>query len=123
MEKLKTDLPDIGIDTKLKDSKPKVERIVLPKDFNIHSNGHYNGKVFIYNEPLGPLSYNQLYQFHSFLTLCVKEIEPRLYYLYAFSENTDEEVKKYVDDNNLKVLLVLSPIVGHIYTKEQLGYE
>lgn len=37
MDKLKTELPDIEVNTKLKDFKPKVERIVLPKDFNIYT--------------------------------------------------------------------------------------
>lgn len=121
MDKLKTELPDVEVDVKHECSQNKVEKKKLPDDFNIYFDGTKMKSMFVYNKPIGPISYNHACKFYNgMLVVCERTKEYDLI-IHAVVEDADDEVAEFCKSKGIEnVTIIYGPLVGHLYPVEEI---
>lgn len=121
MEKLKTDLPDVEVCEQHKCEHHEVEKIKLPDDFNIYSDGTKMKSMFVYNKPIGPVSYNHACKFYNgMLVVCERTKENNLI-IYAIVEDADDGVAEFCKSKGIEhTTIIYGPLVGHLYPMEEI---
>ena len=122
MEKLKTELPDVELASNpgVSMESQEVKHIVLPDDFNIYSGGHYDGDIFIYDKPIGPVKYNQASRFYCGHLVAYTEKNHTTMYILAIFKKANQEAIAYKESHNCNVGLINGPHIPRLCTQEYI---